>query len=622
MGERADGNKIHAGLGDGPDILQIHTSAGLGFGASGDQFDRSAQLVGRHIIQQDNVGTGGDGLPDLIERLGFNFDLQLRKLCPRAPDGSCDGIGFGVAQGGQVIVLDEHQVEKAEAMVLSAAAVNSVFLQTPPAGCGFARVEDLCACAFDGFNELCRQGRDPGQALNEIQCDTFRRQDGACETFQAHERLPFVHPLAIGCDADDLQRRGKFVERRLSQCQTGHDQFLARDHDGLGCGVGWNRRQRGHIAAANVLVQRRLHCAPDFFSRKRFHVGTLQEIGKRQKPKNFNGIGLFVRHLIRMPNIIRRPDWQIPERLVTPEKVVLNRRRFLKEMGLASGSLLAAPLPGFGQAGQARPAETKPPPAQIYPSPRTPEFNPGWKFTDERVAGSYNNFYEFSLQKDLVREMAARFVTAPWPIQITGLIEKPMTLDLAELIGMFPLEERVYRLRCVEAWAMIVPWTGFPLSKLIERAGPKPEAKFVRFVSFNRPDQAPGMRRMPQYPWPYFEGLRMDEAMNPLTMVVTGIYGKPLPKQHGAPVRIVVPWKYGYKSAKATVKIEFVAQQPPTFWETLQPDEYPFESNVNPAVPHPRWSQATERMIDTGDRVRTQLYNGYGKYVAKLYARG
>jgi len=212
------------------------------------------------------------------------------------------------------------------------------------------------------------------------------------------------------------------------------------------------------------------------------------------------------------------------------------------------------------------------------------------------------------------------FETAPWPIEITGLVEKPLTLDATELFELFPLEERVYRFRCVEAWAMIVPWTGFPLSKLIEKVAPRREAKFLRFETFNRPAQAPGMRSLHNYPWPYFEGLRLDEAMNPLTLAVNGVYGKPLPKQHGAPWRIVVPWKYGYKSIKSIVKIEFVAEQPKTFWETLGPDEYPFESNVNPKVPHPRWSQATERMIDTGDRVKTQLYNGYGEYVAKLYS--
>ena len=182
------------------------------------------------------------------------------------------------------------------------------------------------------------------------------------------------------------------------------------------------------------------------------------------------------------------------------------------------------------------------------------------------------------------------------------------------------LEERVYRFRCVEAWAMIVPWTGFPLSKLLELVKPTAEAKFVRFETFYRPTQAPGFADT-NYPWPYTEGLRLEEAMNPLALLATGIYGKPLPKQHGAPIRLVVPWKYGYKSIKSIVKIDLVAKQPATLWETLLPSEYPFESNVDPAVPHPRWSQATERLIDSGDRVRTQPYNGYGSYVAKLYGK-
>lgn len=329
-----------------------------------------------------------------------------------------------------------------------------------------------------------------------------------------------------------------------------------------------------------------------------------------------------------MASIIVRPDWRISERLVTPEKAFLNRRDFLRRAGLAGVGLLSVPLTRRARADSptpASPARTNSvagsiTPSKNFPAPRNGEFNPNRALTSERVASHYNNFYEFSLGKDVYRYVD-KFVTAPWPVQVGGLVEKPMTLDATELVDMFGLEERVYRMRCVEAWAMIVPWTGFQFSRLIEKVVPKPEAKFVRFETFNRPDQSPGMAEAPNYPWPYFEGLRLDEAMNPLTMMVTGIYGKPLPKQHGAPIRMVVPWKYGYKSIKSVVKIEFITKQPRTFWETLQPEEYPFESNVNPNVPHPRWSQATERIIDTGDRVKTQLYNGYGKYVAQLYAR-
>jgi len=327
-----------------------------------------------------------------------------------------------------------------------------------------------------------------------------------------------------------------------------------------------------------------------------------------------------------MANLIIRPGWHVSERLITPEAAFLNRRHFLKQMGLTGTGLLATTLACHRSHTEEREAKSTNAAVSIassktYPAPRNPEFNPAWTLTNERIAGRYNNFYEFTLSKDVYRHVD-KFVTAPWPVEIGGLVEKPMTLDARELTETFGLEERVYRLRCVEAWAMVVPWTGFQFSKLVEKVAPKPDAKFVRFETFNRPEQAPGFAQAPRYPWPYFEGLRLDEAMNPLTLVAAGIYGKPLPKQHGAPIRIVVPWKYGYKSIKSIVKIEFVAQQPKTFWETLQPAEYPFESNVNPNVPHPRWSQATERMIDTGDQIKTQLYNGYGKYVAGLYGKG
>ncbi|MCI0539701.1 MAG: protein-methionine-sulfoxide reductase catalytic subunit MsrP [Verrucomicrobiales bacterium] len=331
-----------------------------------------------------------------------------------------------------------------------------------------------------------------------------------------------------------------------------------------------------------------------------------------------------------MANIIVRPDWFVAERYVTPESAFRNRRHFLRQVGVAGAGLLSAPLIGCGKEGDPAVSSPKPtgdPAASAsvskYPAKRNPDFSPDWKLTKEEAAATLNNFYEFFPNRATdVRKLTSKFITSPWPVQITGLVEKPMTLDVEEIVRMMSLEERVYRFRCVEAWAMIVPWTGFPLSQLIEKVSPKPEAKFLRFETFNRPDQAPGMARTANsYPWPYFEGLRMDEAMHPLTMGVTGIYGKPLPKQHGAPIRIVVPWKYGYKSIKSIVKIEFTDKQPKTFWEALQPEEYPFESNVNPAVPHPRWSQATERLIDSGDRVKTLPYNGYGDSVAKLYAK-
>ncbi|EEF60178.1 protein-methionine-sulfoxide reductase catalytic subunit MsrP [Pedosphaera parvula] len=332
-----------------------------------------------------------------------------------------------------------------------------------------------------------------------------------------------------------------------------------------------------------------------------------------------------------MANIIKRPGWHIPEKLVTPESLYWNRRSFLKQMGFLGAGILSSTMIGCSKpvsesggsgsgvtTGAVQSAKSD---SSKYPAPRNPEFNPGWPLTNEKTAATYNNFYEFSTVKDRVHKLTDKFVTSPWPIQIGGLIEKPMKVDVQEMIEMMTLEERVYRFRCVEAWAMIVPWTGFPLKKLLDKIAPKSGARFVRFETFNRPDQAPGIARLSDYPWPYTEGLRLEEAMNPLTMVVTGIYGKPLPKQHGAPIRIIVPWKYGYKSIKSIVKIDLVETQPATLWETLAPSEYPFESNVNPAVPHPRWSQATERMIDSGDLVKTEPFNGYGKYVENLYKK-
>ena len=312
-----------------------------------------------------------------------------------------------------------------------------------------------------------------------------------------------------------------------------------------------------------------------------------------------------------MANIIRRPIWHDPSLQVTAEHVFLRRREFIRRLAVSgAGSAVVATLPHLlGQK-----ADRKSP----YPATRNADFDPQWKLTDAQVAGRYNNFYEFTTTKDEVRHLAQRLQIDPWPVKIGGLVENPITLDVKELIEQMPLEERVYRLRCVEAWAMVVPWTGFPLKLLLAKVKPKPEAKFVKFVTFFRPDQAPGQRRK-SYPWPYTEGLRIDEAWNDLTLLATGLYGKPMPKQHGAPIRLVVPWKYGYKSIKSIVAIELVKEQPATLWETLAPQEYPFESNVDPMVPHPRWSQAFERMIDTGRRVRTKKYNGYADQVAALY---
>ena len=318
-----------------------------------------------------------------------------------------------------------------------------------------------------------------------------------------------------------------------------------------------------------------------------------------------------------MAHLIVRPPWHLPDSSITPESVYHRRRDFLKAMGFVGGGL-AVGLPALGQGGVggANPATKT---STFSPGKRNPDHNPNIRLSDPEVATGYNNFYEFSTTKTRVRDLVGRFRTDPWTLEVTGLCEKPLKLDLTELLQGFTQEERVYRFRCVEAWSMVVPWNGFPLSELIARAKPKPEAKFVAFTTVLRPEEMPGIARLPDYPWPYTEGLRIDEALHPLTLLATGIYGKPLPKQNGAPVRVVVPWKYGYKSIKSIVRIEFTSKQPSTLWETLNPREYPFESNVDPRVPHPRWSQATERVVDTGDRIPTQYLNGYAGLVGKLY---
>lgn len=313
-----------------------------------------------------------------------------------------------------------------------------------------------------------------------------------------------------------------------------------------------------------------------------------------------------------MSHISIKPDWWISEKEVTSESAYSNRRHFLKQMGFSGMGILGGL--SMNTAFGAESENGKP----AFPFKRNPDFNPEWKLTDQNVVESYNNFYEFTTTKSRVRQMVDRFVIDPWKVEISGLIENPRNMDMDDIYKAFNMEERVYRFRCVEAWSMIVPWTGFQLSDLIKLVKPKPEAKFIKFTTFNRPDQAPGMR-FGGYGWPYIEGLTMEEAQHPLTLLATGIYGKALPKQNGAPIRLVVPWKYGYKSIKSIEKIEFTDKQPKTFWEALAPEEYPFESNVDPNVPHPRWSQAYERIVDTGLRKRTRVYNGYGEEVGKLY---
>ncbi len=324
----------------------------------------------------------------------------------------------------------------------------------------------------------------------------------------------------------------------------------------------------------------------------------------------------------------RRP-WELPGLQPTPEHVYLHRRQFLARLGLGSIVALAVGPVACGQADDRKTSDAPRTPdrdtraggaAKLYPARRNPKFVLPGKLTDEKVVTSFNNFYEFSFRKDLVKPLCGRLETSPWKIEIAGLVEKPFTLDVDDLLKRLPLEERLYRFRCVEAWAMDVPWTGIPLKRVIELAKPLAAAKFVRMETFNRPDWGAGFSAT-EYPWPYHEGLTIGEATNELAFLATGLYGKPLPKQNGAPARLVVPWKYGFKSIKSIVKIEFTAARPKTFWHTAIPHEYGFVANVDPGVPHPRWSQRTEWMIDTRDVRPTQPYNGYGEYVAKLYPK-
>lgn len=313
-----------------------------------------------------------------------------------------------------------------------------------------------------------------------------------------------------------------------------------------------------------------------------------------------------------------RQGWEIPENQITPESAYLNRREFLKRMGVTGvGAFTLMSGCAWAKDGGVE-AQLKEAQAQPIKASRNKNFAVADPLTDEIIAASYNNFYEFSTGKDRVWQLVEQFQTRPWEIEVGGLVENPGTYDIDDLMKKMPLEERVYRFRCVEAWAMVVPWIGFPMKALIDRVQPKSSAKYVRMLTFFRADEAPQQRKS-RLPWPYFEGLTMEEAMNELTLLVMGIYGHVLPKQHGAPIRLIVPWKYGFKGIKSIVSIEFTDRKPRTFWNTLAPSEYDFWANVNPNVPHPRWSQATERMIGTGERRKTELYNGYGSYVAHLY---
>ena len=307
--------------------------------------------------------------------------------------------------------------------------------------------------------------------------------------------------------------------------------------------------------------------------------------------------------------IKRRHGWELGENQATPEGVYLQRRSLVTAMGLGVASLA---LPGIAS------AQDKDPSAALYPAKRNDKYGVPTPMTAEKLATTYNNFYEFGTDKSIWRD-AQKLEVRPWTIKVSGMVEKPFEIGIDDLLAKVQLEERVYRHRCVETWSMIVPWSGFPMRSLVELCKPTSGAKFVVMKTLSKP-AVMREQRDPLYPWPYTEGLAMDEAMNDLTFIATGLYGKPIHKQNGAPLRLVAPWKYGFKNVKSIVSVEFSDKRPVSFWEKLQASEYGFWANVNPQVPHPRWSQATEKPLGSDNRIPTLLYNGYGEFVAGLYA--
>jgi sulfoxide reductase catalytic subunit YedY len=308
-----------------------------------------------------------------------------------------------------------------------------------------------------------------------------------------------------------------------------------------------------------------------------------------------------------------RGAWNCPEAEVTPEGLYVRRREFL-----ALGAAGALGMAGAAMAFSCK-ASAKDNPNSAFPSLRRGPFATEEKQTPFDDVTSYNNYYEFGTGKGDPLENAGSFRTRPWTIAFEGEIKKPQVVDIDELSRWFPLEERIYRMRCVEAWSMVIPWVGFPLGDLIKRLEPTSNAKYVAFTSKLDPAQMPGQKRG-VLDWPYVEGLRIDEAMSPLAIFAVGLYGRVLPNQNGAPLRLVVPWKYGFKGIKAIVKMRFVAEEPQTTWHKMGPDEYGFYANVNPDVDHPRWSQAKERRIGEFTKRKTLPFNGYADQVAGLYA--
>lgn len=311
---------------------------------------------------------------------------------------------------------------------------------------------------------------------------------------------------------------------------------------------------------------------------------------------------------------------EVPSSEITPESAYLSRRDFLKAAGIVTASVFLAAC------GVKSPTTSFPSSETVTQTPGQPVADNAQGQTVDELGNpfntfdqitNYNNYYEFSTSKEAVNPLSKDFISKPWTVEVGGMVQNPKIYSLEDLLK-FEQKERVYRLRCVEAWSMVIPWTGFELGDLLHQADPMTSARYVRFVTLMDKARMPG-EGDPLYPWPYNEGLRLDEAMQRLTILATGLYGKPLPNPDGAPLRLVVPWKYGFKSIKAIVKIELTDQKPETFWNDISPKEYGFYSNVNPNVDHPRWSQATERRIGEFNRRDTLMFNGYSEEVASLY---
>lgn len=310
-------------------------------------------------------------------------------------------------------------------------------------------------------------------------------------------------------------------------------------------------------------------------------------------------------------HIKRWRGWEIPESATTPESAYLSRREVM-----GAGAMLLAGMAASPVAAQ-RIADLPDSSASLYPAKQNPRYTLDRPVTPEAKSSMVNNYYEFSYGKNVAPSMT-RFQRRPWQVKIDGLVEKPQEFAIDDLLKKVDLEERLYRHRCVEAWSMAVPWTGFPMKNLVALAAPASGAKYVRMETFLDPKVAPNQKDF-RYPWPYVEGLTLEEATNELAFLVTGVYGKPAPSQFGAPLRLVTPWKYGFKSIKGIVRFTFTDKQPLSYWEAVQGSEYGFWANVNPKVPHPRWSQASEEDIATGERKPTVIFNGYGEFVGDLY---